>query len=69
MTKIGFMTMASSEDKLARPSTAGCMHMGYTGLNLDADGNTLPVGEVCEVYARIILTTQSGGKAWPCFDW
>lgn len=52
-TEIGFMTMASSEDALARPGTAGRMQMGCTVLILDADGNRLPAGEVGEIHARM----------------
>jgi long-chain acyl-CoA synthetase len=52
-TEIGFMTMASSADALAKPGTAGPMQMGCTVLILDAAGNKLPAGEVGEIYARM----------------
>ena len=52
-TEIGFMTMASSGDALAKPGTAGQMQMGCTVLILDADGNKLPTGEVGEIHARM----------------
>lgn len=52
-TEIGFMTMASSADALERPGTAGRMQMGGTLLILDDQGNTLPAGEVGEIYARM----------------
>ncbi len=52
-TEIGFMTMASSQDALAKPGTAGPMHMGCTILILDADGSKLPPGEPGEIYARM----------------
>ena len=52
-TEIGFMTMASSQDALEKPGTAGRVQMGCTVLILDADGNELPAGEVGEIYARM----------------
>lgn len=52
-TEIGFMTMASSQDALAKPGTAGRMHMGCSILILDADGNILPAGESGEIHARM----------------
>ena len=52
-TEIGFMTMVSSQDALAKPGTAGRMHMGCTVLILDADGNKLPAGETGEIHARM----------------
>ena len=52
-TEIGFMTMASSHDALAKPGTAGRVHMGSTILILDSDGNKLPSGEPGEIYARM----------------
>ncbi|WP_299560660.1 AMP-binding protein [uncultured Sulfitobacter sp.] len=52
-TEIGFMTMVSSAEALARPGTAGRMQMGGTVLILDGDGNTLPAGAVGEIYARM----------------
>ena len=52
-TEIGFMTMVSSEEALAKPGTAGCMQMGGTVLILDSDGNKLPAGEVGEIHARM----------------
>ncbi|MEM7302590.1 MAG: AMP-binding protein [Pseudomonadota bacterium] len=52
-TEIGFMTMASSEDALAKPGTAGRVHMGCTILILDDDGNKLPPGEPGEIHARM----------------
>lgn len=52
-TEIGFMTMASSRDALAKPGTAGPFQMGCTALILDQDGNKLPAGEVGEIYARM----------------
>ena len=52
-TEIGFMTMASSQEALAKPGTAGRMQMGATVLILDPDGNKLPTGEVGEIHARM----------------
>ena len=52
-TEIGFMTMASSTDALAKPGTAGRLQMGCTILILDSDGNKLPAGEIGEIYARM----------------
>ncbi|MEP0942921.1 MAG: AMP-binding protein [Rhizobiaceae bacterium] len=52
-TEIGFMTMASSEDALARPGTAGRPQMGCTLLILDSDGNKLPNGKTGEIHARM----------------
>jgi long-chain acyl-CoA synthetase len=52
-TEIGFMTMASSQDALAKPGTAGKMQMGGTVLILDPEGNIRPSGEVGEIYARM----------------
>lgn len=52
-SEIGFMTMASSQDALERPGTAGRMQMGGTVLILDQDGNELPRGEVGEIHARM----------------
>ncbi len=52
-TEIGFMTMASSADALAKPGTAGQMQMGCTVLILDKDGNKLPAGKVGEIHARM----------------
>ena len=52
-TEIGFMTMVSSADALARPGTAGQMQMGGTVMILDPQGNPLPPGEVGEIHARM----------------
>ena len=52
-TEIGFMTMASSQDALAKPGTAGKPQMGCSVLILDADGKVLPAGEVGEIHARL----------------
>lgn len=52
-TEIGFMTMVSSQEALAKPGTAGRMHMGCTALILDEEGNKLPAGEVGEIHARM----------------
>jgi long-chain acyl-CoA synthetase len=52
-TEIGFMTMVSSQEALARPGTAGRMQMGGTVMILGEDGDLLPVGEVGEIYARM----------------
>ncbi|MBM1688910.1 AMP-binding protein [Sulfitobacter geojensis] len=52
-TEIGFMTMVSSADALAKPGTAGQMQMGCTVLILDEDGNILPAGEVGEIHAKM----------------
>ena len=52
-SEIGFMTMASSQDALERPGTAGRMQMGGTVLILDQDGIELPRGEVGEIHARM----------------
>jgi long-chain acyl-CoA synthetase len=52
-TEIGFMTMVSSEEAIARPGTAGRMQMDGTVMILDAAGTPLPAGEVGEIYARM----------------
>lgn len=52
-TEIGFMTMVSSQEALAKPGTAGRMQMGGTVMILDPDGNPLPPGEVGEIHARM----------------
>jgi long-chain acyl-CoA synthetase len=52
-TEIGFMTMVSSEEALARPGTAGRMQMGGTVMILDPDGQPLPPGQVGEIHARM----------------
>ena len=52
-TEIGFMTMVSSDDALTRPGTAGRVQMGASVLILDADGNSLPAGEVGEIHVRM----------------
>jgi long-chain acyl-CoA synthetase len=52
-TEIGFMTMVSSAEALAKPGTAGRMQLGGSILILDADGNRLPPGEVGEIHARL----------------
>jgi long-chain acyl-CoA synthetase len=52
-TEIGFMTMASSADALAKPGTAGRLQMGCTILILDKDGNEQPAGSIGEIYARM----------------
>ncbi len=52
-TEIGFMTMASSEDALTKPGTAGRPQMGCTILILGEDGNELPTGAVGEIHARM----------------
>ncbi|MDU8929399.1 AMP-binding protein [Alisedimentitalea sp. MJ-SS2] len=51
--EIGFMTMVSSEEALARPGTAGQMQMGGTVMILDSHGDELPIGEVGEIHARL----------------
>lgn len=52
-TEIGFMTMVSSQEALAKPGTAGRMQMGGTVLILDAEGHKLPADEVGEIHARM----------------
>lgn len=52
-TEIGFMTMVSSDEALARPGTAGRMQMGGTVMILDPEGHPLPPGEVGEIHARM----------------
>lgn len=52
-TEIGFMTMVSSPEALAKPGTAGRMQMGGSVLILDPDGNRLPAGEVGEIHAHM----------------
>ena len=52
-TEIGFMTMASSHDALARPGTAGRPQMGCSIMILDGEGNPLPPGEPGEIHARM----------------
>ncbi len=52
-TEIGFMTMVSSQDALAKPGTAGKAQMGCSILILDEDGNKLPAGETGEIHARM----------------
>jgi long-chain acyl-CoA synthetase len=52
-TEIGFMTMVSSQEALAKPGTAGRMQMGGTVLILGTKGNILPAGEVGEIHAQM----------------
>lgn len=52
-SEIGFMTMASSQDALERPGTAGRMHMGGSVLILDEAGQEVPRGTVGEIHARM----------------
>ncbi len=52
-TEIGFMTMVSSDEAMARPGTAGRMQMGASVLILDADGRKLPAGAVGEIHVRM----------------
>ncbi|GGA08834.1 AMP-binding protein [Neptunicoccus cionae] len=52
-TEIGFMTMASSKDALAKPGTVGKPQMGCSVLILDEVGEKLPAGEVGEIHARM----------------
>jgi len=52
-TEIGFMTMVSSEESLARPGTAGRMQMGGTVMILNEAGAPLPPGEVGEIHAHM----------------
>ncbi|MDF3413222.1 AMP-binding protein [Sulfitobacter sp. M57] len=52
-TEIGFMTIVSSEEALAKPGTAGRPQMGCTILILDEAGSVLPAGETGEIYARM----------------
>ena len=52
-TEIGFMTMVSSADALAKPGTAGLPQMGCTVMILDDVGHPLPAGKVGEIYARM----------------
>ncbi|WP_299986914.1 AMP-binding protein [uncultured Ruegeria sp.] len=52
-TEIGFMTMVSSSEALARPGTAGRMQMDASIMILGPDGEKLPTGEVGEIYVRM----------------
>ncbi|MEM9318145.1 MAG: AMP-binding protein [Pseudomonadota bacterium] len=52
-SEIGFMTMVSSAEALARPGTAGRMQMGGTVMILNSDGSECACGEVGEVHARL----------------
>ncbi|MEM8756056.1 MAG: AMP-binding protein, partial [Pseudomonadota bacterium] len=52
-TEIGFMTLISSEEAMARPGSAGRMQLGATAMILDAEGNELPPGEPGEIHVRM----------------
>lgn len=52
-SEIGFMTMVSSAEALARPGTAGRIQMGGSILILDADGNALAPGAVGDIHVRV----------------
>ena len=52
-TEIGFMTMVSSDEALAKPGTAGRMQLGGSVLILDAEGNAQPPGAVGEIFVRL----------------
>ncbi|MFV0474719.1 MAG: AMP-binding protein [Pikeienuella sp.] len=60
-SEIGFMTMASSEEAMARPGTAGRVQLGGSILILGPDGEPLPAGEVGDIHVKI--------DAYPAFDY
>ncbi|MEM7545666.1 MAG: AMP-binding protein [Pseudomonadota bacterium] len=52
-SEIGFMTMVTSEEALARPGTAGRIQLGGSIRVYDADGQQLPPGEVGDIYVKM----------------
>lgn len=52
-SEIGFMTMASPEDAMSRPGTAGRIHKGGSILILGPEGEILPAGESGEIHVRL----------------
>ena len=52
-SEIGFMTMVSPEEALARPGTAGRIAAGGSILILGPDGEPVPAGEVGDIHVRL----------------
>ncbi|MBF9030992.1 AMP-binding protein [Rhodobacterales bacterium HKCCE3408] len=52
-TEIGFITLVSSEEALARPGTAGRPQLGGSIMILDDQGNRAPSGHVGEIFVRL----------------
>lgn len=52
-TELGFLTLASSADALARPGTAGRIQLGGSILIAGPDGRPLPPGEIGTVHVRM----------------
>ena len=55
-TEGGIVTVATSEDSLARPGTVGRAHMGVDIRIYGEDGQVLPVGEAGEIYMKPTYT-------------
>lgn len=52
-SEIGFMTMVSSEEALARPGTAGRIQLGGSIRIYDEDGRQLPTGETGIIHVKM----------------
>ncbi len=52
-SEIGFMTMVSSEEALARPGTAGRIQLGGSIRIYDSAGTALPPGEVGDIHVKM----------------
>ena len=52
-SEIGFMTMVSSEEALARPGTAGRIQLGGSIRIYSPEGEALPAGEVGDIHVRM----------------
>ncbi|WP_340109220.1 AMP-binding protein [Pikeienuella sp. HZG-20] len=52
-SEIGFMTMASSEEALRKPGTAGRIQLGGSILIIDEDGNEAPAGAVGDIHVKM----------------
>jgi long-chain acyl-CoA synthetase len=52
-SEIGFMTMVSSEEALARPGTAGRIQLGGSLRIYDPEGRELPPGQVGDIHVKM----------------
>ena len=52
-SEIGFMTMVSSEEALAKPGTAGRIQLGGSIRIYDEDGNEVPTGETGIIHVKM----------------